>query len=159
MKTIITCAAIGICNLASLTPAFADPSPARFNETSMIFWTVCDSIPMFETEHNRRPKSKDEILNYLGTLGASNPKIMEWVEVLKKGDFTVKDPEAIQDGDVYITFKTEKEKTRYVLFKNGKMKTLPEAEQAGAGQPATKPAEKVPAKDQPSTPTPKVVPR
>jgi len=34
-----------------------------------------------------------------------------------------------------------------------------ESEQAGADQPATKPADKVPAKDQPSTPTPKVVPR
>ena len=34
-----------------------------------------------------------------------------------------------------------------------------EAEQAGADQPATKPADKVPAKDQPSTPTPKGLPR
>ena len=33
------------------------------------------------------------------------------------------------------------------------------AEQAGADQPATKPADKPPVKDQPSTPTPKVVPR
>jgi hypothetical protein len=35
----------------------------------------------------------------------------------------------------------------------------PEAQQAGAGQPATKPAEKVPAKDQSSPPTPKSGPR
>ena len=33
------------------------------------------------------------------------------------------------------------------------------SEQAGAGQPATKPADKPPVKDQPSTPTPKDVPR
>jgi len=33
------------------------------------------------------------------------------------------------------------------------------AEQAGADQPATKPADNVPAKDQPSTPTPKDLPR
>jgi hypothetical protein len=130
MKTIITCAAIGICNLTGLAPALADPSPAhaQFNETAMIFWTVCDSIPMFETEHNRRPKSKEEILKYLGALGASNPKIKQWVDVLKKGDFTVKDPEVIQDGEVYISFKADKEKKRYVLLKNGKMKTLEEAE-------------------------------
>jgi hypothetical protein len=35
----------------------------------------------------------------------------------------------------------------------------PQAEQAGADQPATKPADKVPAKDQPSTPTSKDGPR
>ena len=34
-----------------------------------------------------------------------------------------------------------------------------EAEQAGADQPATRPADKAPAKDQPSTPTPKDAPR
>jgi len=34
-----------------------------------------------------------------------------------------------------------------------------EAEQTGAGQPATSPADKPPVKDQPSTPTSKVVPR
>jgi len=34
-----------------------------------------------------------------------------------------------------------------------------EAEQTGVDQPATKPADKSPTKDQPSTPTPKVAPR
>jgi hypothetical protein len=37
--------------------------------------------------------------------------------------------------------------------------TSNEGEQAGAGQPATQPADKVPVKDQPSTPTPKDAPR
>jgi hypothetical protein len=41
-------------------------------------------------------------------------------------------------------------------FKRSKSKAEP---QAGADQPATKPADKPPVKDQPSTPTSKVVPR
>ena len=45
------------------------------------------------------------------------------------------------------------------LVSESKRSTKQEAEQAGADQPATKPADKAPVKDQPSTPTSKDGPR
>lgn len=47
----------------------------------------------------------------------------------------------------------------FMLMDGTLVMPTPEAEQTGADQPATKPAEKPPVKDQPSTPTPKADPR
>jgi hypothetical protein len=63
-----------------------------------------------------------------------------------------------------LSHKTDMETTANSIQKNvhvwsTSLAKLPEIEPAGSGQPATTPADKPPAKDQPSPPTSKVVPR
>jgi hypothetical protein len=74
-------------------------------------------------------------------------------------------------GKILIVYRTSDKKVfqtgpplllSFVVRKDGDVKVqevLKSSEQAGADQPATKPAEKDPAKDKPSTPTPKGGPR
>jgi hypothetical protein len=84
-----------------------------------------------------------------------------------KADFTVS---RIELGAARIAFR-ESQQTHYFLDLKFLVDGFPErdlrdpfhedtkAEHAGADQPATKPADKVPSNDQPSTPTPKDGPR
>jgi hypothetical protein len=74
-----------------------------------------------------------------------------------------------EDDKVVFVFEGGKYKSGWVMISKREggqqmldFKNIPPsfpAEQAGAGQPATKPADKPPLKDQPSTPTSKDAPR
>ena len=64
---------------------------------------------------------------------------------------------AASDKNINLHYRNDKDADG--IFASLTKLIQPKTEQAGAGQPATKPAEKGPAKNQPSTPTPKELPR
>jgi hypothetical protein len=79
------------------------------------------------------------------------PKLVRnsrWYFDIKSGHFALEQPPKLS---IYKFTKAD--------FATLKKKLKLNVEQAGADQPATKPADKVPAKIQPSTPTPKDLPR
>ena len=94
----------------------------EFTETSMIFWTVCSSIPMYKTMNGHPPKTSNELIQFLEEMGKENPGLQKWASTLKDGNLVVVDQDTIKATDPYITFQAKGEKDVYILLKNGKVK-------------------------------------
>jgi hypothetical protein len=123
LSTLLSCALLLVCQSCK---AQSKPA-AQFNQSAMIFWTICNAVPMYQTEHDgKRPQSADQLLGYLDSLGAASPEIKKWIGSIKAGELIVHDPSTLQDDQPYISFRAKGEKTQYLMLKNQKVKTQTE---------------------------------
>ena len=120
MKTIISILALFIATFG--IACGENEKKEEFTETSMIFWTVCNSIPMYKSRNGHPPRTSEELIQFFEQMGKGNEGIKKWASALEEGNLTVVDPETIKETDPYIKFQAKGEKDIYVLLKNGKFK-------------------------------------
>ena len=114
-KTIITF----ILFMAIFGSAVFGEKKEELTETAMVFWTVCNSIPMHETINGYPPASSKELIQFFEEMGKKNEGIRRWVSILKEGSLTVVDQKTIEADDPYIQFQAKGEKDIYILLKSG----------------------------------------